>query len=302
VARENSESGMLVYPRMPVSPAKRESAPRVKKMSTGGGTNKRMIAVIASSVVGGGLLGFFVRPAVTTDPEVSQLHGQVGEFEQKYTSARTRADDAERERDAAQKAKQDLEAKLKDAQVSQKTLSDKDADAAKKKSDLEAVQTKLKNAVDRSVSSVSIDGDDVHIAILDRALFKPGDDALSDGGKHVLDKLAGVLKDLSDKQIGVQGHTDDQPVPAPKAAAAAVVPKGAKPAAKPATPTPGKPMTNWELSSSRALAVVHYLQDTSRIDPTRLVAIAFGQYRPISKTNKALNRRIEFVLAPKKKS
>jgi len=292
---------MLVYPRMPVSPAKRESAPKVKKMSSGGGTNKRMIAVIASSVVGGGLLGFFARPAVTTDPEVSKLRDQMGEVEQKQVAAKTRADDAEKERDAAQKAKQDLEGKLKDAQVSQKTLSDKDAEATKKKTDLEAVQTKLRNAVDRSVSTVSLEGDDVHVAILDRALFKPGDDALSDTGKHVLDKLAAVLKDLSDKQIAVQGHTDDQPVPAPKSTVA-VVPKGAKPAPKPATPTPAaKPMTNWELSSSRALAVVHYLQDTSRIDPTRLVALAFGQYHPMSKTNKAANRRIEFVLAPKRK-
>ncbi|HEV7558886.1 MAG TPA: OmpA family protein, partial [Kofleriaceae bacterium] len=135
----------------------------------------------------------------------------------------------------------------------------------------------------------------------DRALFKPGEDALSDPGKRVLDKLAAALKDLSDKQIGVQGHTDDQPVPASKVAVVPV-PKGAKPAPKVATPAPtAKPMTNWELSSSRALAVVHYLQDTSKIDPTRLVALAFGQYHPMSKTNKALNRRIEFVLAPKKK-
>jgi chemotaxis protein MotB len=287
---------------MPVSPAKRDSAPKVNKMSRGGGTNKRMIAVIASSVVGGGLLGFFARPAVTTDPEVSKLRDQIGEVEQKQAAAKTRADDAEKERDAAQKAKQDLDAKLKEAQVSQKTLSDKDAEAVKKKSELDAVQAKLKAAVDRSISSVSVDGDNVHIAIVDRALFKPGEDALSDPGKRVLDKLAAALKDLSDKQIGVQGHTDDQPVPAPRVAAVVALPKGAKPGPKPATMAPAaKPMTNWELSSSRALAVVHYLQDTSKIDPTRLVALAFGQYHPLSKTNKAANRRIEFVLAPKKK-
>jgi len=30
--------------------------------------------------------------------------------------------------------------------------------------------------------------------------------------------------------------------------------------------------------------VVHYLQDEAKLDPTRLAAVAFGQYRPVSKT------------------
>ncbi len=58
--------------------------------------------------------------------------------------------------------------------------------------------------------------------------------------------------------------------------------------------------TNWELSAGRALEVVHYLQDVAKIDPTRLAALAFGQYRPVSKSNKAANRRIEIVLYPKR--
>jgi len=58
--------------------------------------------------------------------------------------------------------------------------------------------------------------------------------------------------------------------------------------------------TNWELSAARALTVVHYLQDTAKVDPSRLAALAFGQYRPMSRGNKALNRRIEIVLYPHK--
>ena len=45
---------------------------------------------------------------------------------------------------------------------------------------------------------------------------------------------------------------------------------------------------------------MHYLQDEAKIDPTRLAAVAFGQYRPVSKT-KSKNRRIEIVLYPKAK-
>ena len=70
------------------------------------------------------------------------------------------------------------------------------------------------------------------------------------------------------------------------------LPKGAPP------PPPPKFATNWELSAARALTVVHYLQDTAKLDPSRLAALAFGQYRPVSRSNKAANRRIEIVLYP----
>ena len=111
----------------------------------------------------------------------------------------------------------------------------------------------------------------------------------------------------------MQGHTDDQPIivrkPKPKPPEPAK--KGAKPAkgAKAPKPEPPKPeppdamlpfITNWELSAARSLTVVHYLQDEAKIDQTRLAAVAFGQYRPVSKT-KSKNRRIEIVLYPKAK-
>ena len=57
--------------------------------------------------------------------------------------------------------------------------------------------------------------------------------------------------------------------------------------------------SNWELSAARALQVVHYLQDQAKLDPSKLAALAFGEYRPVSKSNKALNRRIEIVLYPR---
>jgi len=99
--------------------------------------------------------------------------------------------------------------------------------------------------------------------------------------------------------VWVQGHTDDQPiyVPPPKKDPKA---KPAKKGAKEEPPPPVRFATNWELSAARALNVVHYLQDTAKVDPGRLAALAFSQYRPISRTNKALNRRIEIVLVPKK--
>jgi chemotaxis protein MotB len=150
---------------------------------------------------------------------------------------------------------------------------------------------------------VSTEGDEIHLKLVDKVLFAVGDDKLTDKGKAVLDKVAVALKDMPDKQVWVQGHTDDQPIyipPAPKKPPPKKPVKGAKVAPVPEEPPPVRFATNWELSAARALNVVHYLQDNAKIDPTRLAALAFGQWRPVSRTYKALNRRIEIVLVPKK--
>ena len=72
--------------------------------------------------------------------------------------------------------------------------------------------------------------------------------------------------------------------------------KGAVPAPQP----PPRFATNWELSAARALEIVHYLQDTAKLDPTRLAALAFSQYRPVPGANRAASRRIELVLVAKR--
>jgi chemotaxis protein MotB len=150
--------------------------------------------------------------------------------------------------------------------------------------------------------------------LIDQILFPTGEADLTPKGKDVLAKVGAALKEIGDKQIWVQGHTDDQPIvprkPKPgeaKAKAAARSRRAGRPGAKDdpkAKPDTNDavllPVTNWELSATRSLTVVHYLQDEAKIDPTRLAAVAFGQYRPVSHA-KAKNRRIEIVLYPRAK-
>jgi chemotaxis protein MotB len=183
-----------------------------------------------------------------------------------------------------------------------------DREAAEK-----ALQDKLAEAVGKNGEVTTADGA-VKLELVDQILFATGEADLTDSGREVLSKVGAALKDV-DKQIWVQGHTDDQPIilkkkPEPKAKPPEPkkpLPKGAKaPPPAPAAPPPKeKPndavlafVTNWELSAARALTVVHYLQDDAKLDPSRLAAVAFGQYRPVSKT-KAKNRRIEIVLYPR---
>ena len=57
--------------------------------------------------------------------------------------------------------------------------------------------------------------------------------------------------------------------------------------------------TNWELSADRATNIVRHLQ-TLGLDPSMLVAEAFGQYHPIASNEtpegRRKNRRINIVI------
>ena len=190
-----------------------------------------------------------------------------------------------------------------------------EAELKAKADEASALQAKLAEAVGQNGEVTTADGA-VKLELVDQILFPTGEADLTQSGKDVLAKVGAALKEINDKQIWVQGHTDDQPIlkkpkpatPEPAKAKPAKDAKGKKdkahkpdPKAKPETNDAVLPfVTNWELSAARALTVVHYLQDDAKIDPTRLAAVAFGEYRPVSKV-KAKNRRIEIVLYPRAK-
>lgn len=285
-----TDTGILLPPdkKLPV-PKSRVSEPRLGGGGGGAVANKTIALVAGGALVFGGIVGFLVRPRFMKDERVVKLEASLADSRKAQISDRDRAATSESQLKVVAAAKSDLEKQLETAKKAQTQLADKAADAEKKAKDVDAAQTKLKAAIDKSSGSVSTEGDEIRLQLIDKVLFKVGDDQLTDRGKAVLAKVGKALTDLPDKQIWVQGHTDDSPIvipPPPKKA-----PKG--------TPAPTvRFVTNWELSAARALTVVHYLQDTAKIDPSRLAALAFGQYRPVSRSNKAANRRIEIVLYP----
>lgn len=145
---------------------------------------------------------------------------------------------------------------------------------------IDKLQQKLQSLVSVDQGEVVTDGDSISLQLVDKVLFKLGEADLTPQGLKVLEQVGAALNEFPDKQVFVQGHTDDVPIKKDNGVFA----------------------SNWELSATRALNVVHYLQDTAKVDPSRLAAVAFSEYRPVSKTKKAKNRRIEIVLYPKLES
>jgi len=123
------------------------------------------------------------------------------------------------------------------------------------------------------------------ITIMDNILFGLGSDQLSQDGRKVLTKVGEMINSEKDKEIRVEGHTDNLPF-------------------KTSSATPR--YTNWELSSARALSVVHFLQEIVGIEGERLAAVGYGEHRPTNandtKKARAANRRIQLVLVPMQKT
>jgi len=113
------------------------------------------------------------------------------------------------------------------------------------------------------------------IVLPDKLLFETGKTDLNPQSRTVLDKIINKLKGIKNK-ISIEGHTDNVPVKNETI------------------------KSNWELSTLRALSVLHYMLE-SGISPERLSATGYGEYRPITDNDtdegKAKNRRVEiFVL------
>ncbi len=122
----------------------------------------------------------------------------------------------------------------------------------------------------------------VSVVLPDAILFDSGQTTLRPQSKATLKKIANILRsEAPNETIRIEGHTDNDPVVKQK----------------------DKYKTNWELSAARAAAVLHYMVEECGISPTRVYIAGFGQYQSIadnkSKTGKAKNRRVEFVIIPK---
>ncbi|MGE0550861.1 MAG: flagellar motor protein MotB [Kofleriaceae bacterium] len=290
--RGPSESGMLVYPQLPIPKRGETEIRRPSRPSHPSMGARPRYGVLAILVVIGAVIGFFVRPMLKADPKVAELENQLANQKKLTATQKARADEAARQSTELTNAATATTAHVAELEQAVAAAKAKEADAATIAKANEAVQAKLAPAIEKGAGSITSKGDEVHVTILDTALFKPGEDELSDKGKAMLAKLAAVLKQMPDKLIWVEGHTDNSPPPRPPPPKKPA--KGAAPA-----PPPVRHATNWEFSSARATAVVRYFQEIARLEPTRMAALAFGPYQPVSRSSRSANRRIEIVLLPK---
>lgn len=116
----------------------------------------------------------------------------------------------------------------------------------------------------------------VRFVLQDEVLFPPGSAVLNTRYRDVLTAVADVIRTLPVAELQVEGHTDDTPIRTERY------------------------LSNWELSTARAVAMLRFLEGLGLVPPRKLAAHGFGEFRPFvpndSPANKAKNRRVEIYV------
>jgi chemotaxis protein MotB len=136
---------------------------------------------------------------------------------------------------------------------------------------------KLRSMIDSGQLKVATRGGRMIIALPNDILFDSGHTDVKPEGKLALARVAQALASVPDREFLVAGHTDNVPI------RTELFP------------------SNWELSTRRAVEVVHYLVGQG-MNPKVLAAAGYGEFDPVATNDtaehRAQNRRIEIVLQP----
>ena len=113
------------------------------------------------------------------------------------------------------------------------------------------------------------------IHFTDQVLFASAQADLLPAAREILDVVTSVLVDLPN-DVRVEGHTDSRPINTLRFP------------------------SNWELSTARSTTVLRHLLAIDDLDPLRLSAAGYGEFRPLATNEtpegRAQNRRVDLVL------
>jgi len=132
----------------------------------------------------------------------------------------------------------------------------------------------LSDMIENEDVSIKRGEDWLELEIKSNVLFESGESRLERAAVPVVGKIADILN-TSANPIQVEGFTDNNPIRTPKFP------------------------SNWELSAARAASVVHLLNRYG-VEPSRMSAIGYGEFKPIAdnstESGRQKNRRVVLVV------
>jgi chemotaxis protein MotB len=226
--------------------------------------------------------------------ELGNVRGQITDLERKLASGSASAQEeiaklqiqaSELEANAARIAKEREQLRQEQSQLAA-TLEQERLAKEEEIKRLTRTQEELSKSLQDEISKGNITiqqvRDRLTINMVDRVLFDSGQAQVKPAGVKVLKQVGDVLNKISDKQIRIEGHTDNVPI---------------------SSKLQDRFKTNWELSTARATTVVRYLIDQGGVDRQYLSAVGYADTHPLasndSEEGRSSNRRIEIVLYPK---
>jgi outer membrane protein OmpA-like peptidoglycan-associated protein len=153
------------------------------------------------------------------------------------------------------------------------------ADAEKEHAARLEAERRMKQAIEdlAKIAAIKEEQRGMVITLTGNVLFASGRWELLQGAQIKLNEVAEALKAQKDRDITVEGHTDNQ----------------------------GTVQSNLDLGQKRADSVRAYIVSRG-VDASRITATGIGQARPITDNstaeNRANNRRVEIIIAPAKEA
>ena len=207
--------------------------------------------------------------------EFSQLRSQNGQLEEDLQQLEARLRHVERlkkELEQVRAARESQEAKLAKVRREVQTVG----------KEIDRITKALEEKFGKSLV-VTQHQDRLVLTMLGQVLFESGKAQLTPLGLDIMKQVGEVLATLPNKNIQVEGHTDNNPI------------YGRLQQQYP---------TNWELSTARATTVLRFLIEQTGMNPTDFAATGYADTRPAvsndSKEGQAQNRRVEIVLYPER--
>jgi chemotaxis protein MotB len=145
--------------------------------------------------------------------------------------------------------------------------------------DIEELRRQLEAAIGQELKdgqvTMSVTPEGFVISLKDLGFFDSGQAILRLGPAEKIERIAKVLAQHG-FYLRVEGHSDNQPIHTAQFD------------------------SNWELSTTRAMAVLTLLINQSGLDPGKISLAGYGQYRPIADNatsdGRKMNRRVDLVV------
>ena len=208
--------------------------------------------------------------------DFSQLREQNGQLEEELQKLEARLRHVERlkkELEQVRAAREEQERKLAKVRSEVQTVG----------KEIDRITKALEEKFGKSLV-VTQHQDRLVLTMLGQVLFESGKAQLTPMGLDIMKQVGEVLATLPNKNIQVEGHTDNNPI------------YGRLQQQYP---------TNWELSTARATTVLRFLIEQTGMNPQDFAATGYADTRPAvendSEEGRAQNRRVEIVLYPERR-
>jgi len=229
----------------------------------------------------------------TYEKDLGALQQQLSASQEESKKLQEQNDALNASRETLENENRQINVARSDIEISQRSLETDNAQLAGEKNRLAGEVGQLQRELstrDRLIASLrqevsegkvriaELEGQ-LSVTFVESLLFASGSAEITKEGKAVLDRVAEVINQRTDKNVSVEGHAD-----------AKLITERLK----------GRYATNWELSADRASRVARYLTEKKGVNPDRVSATGFSRYHPIAsndtKEGRAKNRRVEILL------